>query len=146
VASAEAFRIDSRKVVHETIDGEVILIHLETGNYYSLDGGGAEIWELVQRHGSAGGVVEELGRRHGDTDRRLAVTVRGLLHELAVEGLLEVEDPPVEDRNGETVPDESPYGAGTFPRPVLTRYTDMQDFLLVDPIHEVADSGWPDRK
>jgi hypothetical protein len=27
--------------------------------------------------------------------------------------------------------------------PVLNKYTDMQDLLLLDPIHEVDERGWP---
>ena len=38
------FAVDRRRVVHETIDGEAILIHMETGFYYSLEGSGSEIW------------------------------------------------------------------------------------------------------
>jgi len=30
-----------------------------------------------------------------------------------------------------------------FAPPVLERYTDMQDYFLLDPIHEVSPEGWP---
>jgi hypothetical protein len=30
--------------------------------------------------------------------------------------------------------------------PVLERYTDMQELLFLDPIHDVDESGWPHRK
>ena len=30
-----------------------------------------------------------------------------------------------------------------FEAPVLEKYTDMQTLLLVDPVHEVDDRGWP---
>ena len=30
-----------------------------------------------------------------------------------------------------------------FVRPVLQKFTDMQDILLLDPIHEANDMGWP---
>ena len=33
-----------------------------------------------------------------------------------------------------------------FTIPELHMHTDMQEFLLVDPIHEVDDSGWPHKK
>ncbi len=34
-----------------------------------------------------------------------------------------------------------------FTPPVLEKYTDMQDLLLIDPIHEVNDAhGWPKMK
>jgi hypothetical protein len=35
---------------------------------------------------------------------------------------------------------------GVFTRPVLTKFTDMQDLLLLDPIHDVNSSGWPAKK
>jgi hypothetical protein len=27
--------------------------------------------------------------------------------------------------------------------PLLNEYTDLQDLILVDPIHDVQESGWP---
>ena len=30
-----------------------------------------------------------------------------------------------------------------FKPPLLKRYTDMQELLILDPIHEVDDTGWP---
>ena len=33
-----------------------------------------------------------------------------------------------------------------FVAPVLQKHTDMQDLLLLDPIHEVDETGWPSLK
>jgi len=33
-----------------------------------------------------------------------------------------------------------------FNAPVLNKYTDMQDLLILDPIHEVDATGWPSTK
>jgi hypothetical protein len=44
---AERFRVSNPNVMSETIDGEVIIINLATGTYYSLKDVGAEIWSLV---------------------------------------------------------------------------------------------------
>ena len=33
-----------------------------------------------------------------------------------------------------------------FVNPTLTKFTDMQDLLLLDPIHEVDEMGWPHPK
>ena len=35
--------------MHETIEGEVIVIDLTTGSYYSLRDAGAEIWHSVEQ-------------------------------------------------------------------------------------------------
>ena len=34
----------------------------------------------------------------------------------------------------------------SFEAPILHKYTDMQDLLLLDPIHEVDEAGWPSVK
>jgi hypothetical protein len=32
-----------------------------------------------------------------------------------------------------------------FPEPLVEHFTDMQDLLLLDPIHDVSEEGWPIR-
>ena len=39
-------------------------------------------------------------------------------------------------------PSGKSFGA-KFEKPVLQKYSDMQDLLLLDPIHEVDEMGWP---
>ncbi len=44
------------------------------------------------------------------------------------------------------MPALAPISAGdrpAFEAPVLESYSDMQDLLLLDPIHDVDDAGWP---
>jgi hypothetical protein len=43
------------------------------------------------------------------------------------------------DRVDPAVPNQS----GPFRVPVLNRYSDMADMLLLDPVHDVEESGWP---
>jgi hypothetical protein len=113
--------VDAAHVVHETIDGEAILIHLGTGTYYSLDGVGAEVWESLA-NGASSELVLDAGRERYDG---------GLLEELFREGLL-IEGEP---RTEVEVP-ELPAGRVPFVAPVLHTYTDMQEFMLVDPLRE----------
>jgi hypothetical protein len=32
-----------------------------------------------------------------------------------------------------------------FVEPALNKYTDMQELLLLDPVHEVSEAGWPSK-
>ena len=50
------YGVNPKKVVHQTIDGEAIIIHFDTGIYYSLAGAGAEIWALL----AAGQSIDEI--------------------------------------------------------------------------------------
>ncbi|MFL5886156.1 MAG: PqqD family protein [Thermoleophilaceae bacterium] len=134
------FSVDPKRVVHETIDGETILIHLKTGAYYSLSGSGPEIWSLLVDGWSDEGAAEELARRYPDSVS-VAEATRGFVRELVREELVQagaedataIEEPP-----GAELP-----SGGAFEEPRVQKYTDMQYFLLLDPIHEVEAAGWP---
>ena len=136
------FTVDVRRVVHETIDGETILINLVSGNYYSLGGCGVEVWSLLAQGRSGDEVVGELQTRYPAAGDDLAEPVHALIDELLQEELLE---PAAENGNGHSV------GAALLPAapdspfvpPVLKKFTDLQYFLLVDPIHQVEAAGWP---
>src|SRR4051812_39702151 len=43
-----ASRINSPKVIHQVFDTEVVVVNLETGNYYSVTGSGIEAWQGLE--------------------------------------------------------------------------------------------------
>jgi hypothetical protein len=133
------FRIDPQRVVHETIDGETILIHLETGTYYSLSGCGPEVWALIAAGWSDEEAAAELARRYPD-NADAEESTRSLVQDLLREELLAEADG--DDVAAEPVGAELPSG-DAFEAPALQKYTDRQYFLLLDPIHEVEAAGWP---
>jgi hypothetical protein len=140
--AAARYKIDSARVVHETVDGEVILVALRSGNYYSLRGSGADIWALLERGATEREVVLELESRYAP-EPGLAESVRDLLGELAAEELVEREPAPDGASPNGRASDGAPSGTGVFPPPVLEKYTDMRDYLLIDPLHDVDERGWP---
>ena len=142
------FAVDRRRVVHETIDGEAILIHMETGFYYSLEGTGSEIWGGLVAGRGPEEIAERLGARYDATPEAIEAAVSGLVEELCREGLLEEAEghPAGESATDGAAPADSAAPGAAFEAPVLHRYTDMADFMLVDPIHEVDESGWPHQK
>ncbi|MEI6331186.1 MAG: hypothetical protein WCP16_18235 [Pseudanabaena sp. ELA645] len=42
------FKINTPNVVHELIDGEVIIVNLKKGDYYSLLSTSAKIWTGIE--------------------------------------------------------------------------------------------------
>jgi hypothetical protein len=138
MTNPHGYAVDPRRVVHETIDGETILIALETGVYYSLSGSGPEIWDLVVTGSPEDAVVAEMQRRHEHDSALVGEATRELIGELVREQLV-VETTP--NGNGHIAPTAPTQGA--FSPPVLKKYTDMEFFLQLDPIHEVDAAGWP---
>jgi len=126
------------------IDGEVIVIHLESGNYYSLRGSGSRVWQLLESSTTVDHVVDRL--MDGEATPREAVesAVRRFVDELLSEDLLrEAEGDGA--RPTELAPEHGGTANGKFVEPKLEKYTDMQDLVRLDPVHEVGPQGWPNR-
>jgi hypothetical protein len=136
---AEGFGVDHRQVVYEVIDGEALLIHLDTGTYYSLGGSGPEIWLLLVSGMTLAEARAAMERRHPAQAEAAGAEVERLAEQLLAEGLLR--------RVPATAAGEAPWplgGTGAFEPAVLTRYSDMEYFLRLDPVHEADGlAGWP---
>jgi hypothetical protein len=135
-------RIIPEEVVHETVDGEVILIALQTGAYYSLEGAGADVWEGLVEGRHTDEIVADLESRYGADAGVVRSAVLDLVQRLAEERLV-APDPEAAPRSNGRPHAIADGSAPPFPQPVLHKFTDMQDFLLVDPIHDVTEAGWP---
>lgn len=137
-------KINQPQVVHEAFDDEVVIVNLDTGNYYSLEGAGADIWREIER----GALVEEISEatthRYDGAPDEIKTAVNKLLDELQREELVTLCESPDREPVG-LLSDNHSNGAGKqpFQIPVLNRFTDMQDLLLLDPIHDVDETGWP---
>ena len=132
------------RVIHETIDGEVIIIDLGTGSYYSLRGSGADVWQLI--HGSPGvasaELVDALTAHYEVGDVEIGTAVSAFVDKLSAEGLVTPAD--ANDLPGAlSVPESNGSPPRAFEAPTLEKYTDMQDLVLLDPVHEVGEIGWP---
>jgi hypothetical protein len=136
------FRVNSPNVIHETIEGEVILIDLKTGTYYSLRDSGAAVWQAIGQGAGEDVIAAELQSRYNASEEEIRDAVRQLLAQLEGEGLIRADE-------GEADQAATPSAMGNgsarlpFAAPVLEKHTDMQDLILLDPVHEVGAEGWP---
>jgi len=145
------FKINSSQVVHETIDDETILLNLETGCYFSLDFLGGMIWESIEAEICVSQIIEALKNQFQDQESEIDSSVAHFITELIEEELLVQKEKSSEVDGMQPGEDlinklkninQSSYGP-----PTLNKYTDMQDILRLDPIHDVDEStGWPKAK
>ena len=144
-----SLRINTPKIVHETIDGETVILNLDSGNYYSLDGIGANIWALVEKNVAMNGIIECISNGYDGVREEMEAAINTFIAQLMQEDLIMPDrtnvsgNPDWSNTQLNTAPGENVPG---FVAPALNKYTDMQDLLLLDPIHEVDDAGWPERK
>ena len=133
-------------LIFETIENETIIVHLKSGTYYSLRDVGTIIWTELE----AGRTLHEIRTRLvGEYDaapQEIETGIQQLVESLVEQELLVFE----EQTEGSPLiePASAPrYAAVTtkqpFQTPRLQKFTDMQELLLLDPIHEVDETGWP---
>jgi Coenzyme PQQ synthesis protein D (PqqD) len=139
----KCFRVNSPNVIHETIDGEVILIDLKTGTYYSLREAGAAIWEAIDRGAGLDAIAGALEFRYEGSPDEMRDAVRELVGELEREGLIRAEQVDGDSAAGQPVFEPFAGVRRPFQAPSLEKHTDMQDLILLDPVHEVGAEGWP---
>jgi Coenzyme PQQ synthesis protein D (PqqD) len=132
------------KIVNETIDGEVIMLNLDRGRYYSLTRSGAEAWDALRNLATPAEIVDHLHGHYAAERSEIEAAVRRLVDDLCREELIA----PLADGTGAPAAIANGRHNGTrapFEAPRLQVYTDMEDLLMLDPIHEVDETGWPSR-
>jgi hypothetical protein len=121
-------------IVAEDFGGEIVVLNLATGRYFSLPGLSAGIWrDLVD--GCPPAALIELAAPAGPA---MAGAVEAVAAGLVAEGLLRPRSTPATGAAPTSV------FAGTAELPVMESYDDMADLILADPIHDVDENvGWP---
>lgn len=138
------YRVNRPDVINETIEGETVMINLASGNYYTLDEVGGEIWNLVADEAHVSTIVDDIAARYAVPREEVDPEVQRLLRELQNEALIVATDG--EGASAAAAEPRPANPASKFQPPVLAKYTDMQDLVLLDPVHEVDERGWPHAK
>jgi hypothetical protein len=136
------FEVNRPAVVASIVDGEVVAINLDTGSYYNIAGAGTDVWVAVERAASAREVTARLAHHYRASVTEIAPAVTRFMDELLAEGLIRPAgaDAPGAEPSARDLPSD---GQDEFSPPILEKFTDMEDLLLVDPVHDVSDRGWP---
>lgn len=89
VSPTSAVRI-SEDVVFCDLEGESVILNLETGVYFGLDHMGTRIWHLLQEHGSLQKVLDALLEEYEVPEGQCAQDVYSFITQLREKGLIEV--------------------------------------------------------
>ena len=135
-------------VIHENFDDEVVIINLKTGMYYSLSDTARAIWRALED----GALFEEIKNivmeQFDGNIQSIAQDVQKFIDDLVKEDLIKSLKFSEADRlnRPKTFQKNNSGLHHPFRTPEMKKYTDQQELLLLDPIHEVGDLGWPEKK
>ena len=137
-----SYRINEPHISSEEIDGEVIIVNLLNGNYYSAQDMGAYVWGRITQGDSLEKMHASLCQQFAEHEAKIRDDLPAFLEKLESEEL-------IVRANGSHVTGSTLIDAqlpAQYDAPNLSCYSDMNDLLLLDPIHDVADEGWPKQK
>ena len=75
-------------VVFRELDGETVLLNLDSGVYFGLDAVGTRVWTLLLEHGATGPVCAQMEREDEVEPDALERDVHRLVRELHQKGLI----------------------------------------------------------
>lgn len=127
------YRVTPGDVTHERLDDEVLAINLATGLYYSMAGVAADCWDSI----AAGCELDLLSAALSERfDAFRPEHLDQFVTSLVTEGLV---------REASSDGAAPTLRVSRYAAPVVERHGDLQELLLIDPIHDVGETGWPVR-
>lgn len=127
------------RLAADIFDGEYIIANLDTGLYYSIQGIAVSMVSALpfENHNQA---ISLLANSFSEHSAVIETELHAILNELQKEDIIKHDDTAVSANSAEfSLP--SDYVPSKF-----NRYADMQDLLMLDPIHDVDEEGWTVQK
>jgi hypothetical protein len=143
MTTTRSYKINVPRITSQTIDDEVIIIDLQNGNYYSLTEAGAGVWSGIETGRFSDEIMAWIAAQYDGEPEAVKSSIEQFLDALLGEELIVVNESREIDDFAAALPTTASNGRPRFVPPSLQKYTDMQDLLLLDPIHEVDETGWP---
>jgi coenzyme PQQ synthesis protein D (PqqD) len=124
-------------LVSRQFNDEIVLANYGNGLYYSLTGSGADIWLALKAGWTVEDIIAAFSARFPSSIGVVAAAVPAFTDQLLAEGIIARLAKSPERRAW------SPMAVDAFAEPVCERFDDLRELLLLDPIHEVGEGGWP---
>ncbi|MBN3925478.1 PqqD family protein [Nostoc sp. NMS4] len=124
------YKINSPKVIHETIDGEVVVVNLDEKDYYSLLKVAADIWNRIERGISKENIIAELSQQYNHNCEEIESSINSFLKELELEQLIMLTTNNVlTSKSGynTTIQTQVTQAKLEFEPPILEKFTNMKD-------------------
>ncbi len=140
-------QVNEPHIVHETIDGETILMDLRSGNYFSIEKSGAVIWEILIQTANVDTLIQKAGElSNPGQSAQVRSDIQNFVEKLLSEDLIREAERNEAPEITEEMLNSLKRAVTAMEALEVNKYSDMQEMLLLDPIHDVDEKGWPEPK
>jgi len=133
------FEVNEELVAAKVMDGEVVVINLSTGSYYTGNGVAGALWPLIEGRSPVAAMVELLCSHYDVAPVQAAADLGQLLHHLEAEQIIR----PAVAGPSSAPADAAPAERQPYQAPVIEVFRDMAQLLALDPpMPDVGDIPW----
>lgn len=145
MAATAIYQLKTEGISSEDFGGELVAVNFTNGKYYGLSGAAPLIWRLLNQPRSIDDLTNEVCRRTGADRLQVDAGIAAFLQRLQDEDLVSVVTGT--GSSGPVPIEPGPADRRWSEVPELTVYSDLQELILLDPVHDAdPDHGWPVRR
>ena len=85
---AKVYGVNKDDVTYRITDGEVVILRLDNGNYYSLNETGTLIWEGINKRRCLGDILTSLKQKYFLPEQQLEQDLKEVIKDLQKEKLI----------------------------------------------------------
>lgn len=137
------FLLNSADIVYEEYPDETVIADLKHGVYFTLNRPAADMFSALIAAPSRQTAERWLAEIYNVDREKITGAVESLVTSL-IDGKIVALSPAGESEENLPVPLALRAAAKSFGKPEMMKYSDVEDLLKLDPVHEVEhESGWP---
>jgi hypothetical protein len=134
-------------LISQQFDSEVVLANYQNGVYYNLDGSAAQIWLGLKVNRTVEEIGSALAAATGGDVTSITQQVQAFIDSMLAEGLIANDADARSETSIETsIETWAPVLSGAFVAPEFQRFDNLRELLLMDPVHDAGEEGWPLRE
>jgi hypothetical protein len=137
--NSRRYNIYYNNILSDVFGEEVVLVNLESGVYYSLKYSAAQIWIRLINQYSPTEVFADLIQIYQVDENDLISDINLFFTQLLEDKIIKI----ASETEKKSIEFNSKGILVTYTSPVLETFSDMQEILLLDPVHDVDKAGWP---
>lgn len=133
----QRYAVAGNHILRRQFEDELTVINMDSGAYYSIGGSALAMWDLLELGASPDELTAHLTAQFDVGVNTAEQDVRRIVSILLADSLILVYQG---EGLGSSAPAEPrrPYEA-----PWVETFDDLQDLLLLDPVHDVSGGAWP---
>jgi len=138
------FKVNEPSVIYETIDGETVLMNLDTGCFFNLENSAEIVWQYILETGNVKKAIRIMTAANRKIREIITSSVSEFVTLMVSEKLLVASDSVAASDGLPETEEKLKAFALKFSPPKMNKHTDKTFALFFSASYFVKEKGWPE--